>query len=407
VRKGKNDEGRDTFMVQAASGRAAALANGFPASREALFVYDAVIIANLEAEFFTRAQLTMLSELVAQKGAGLLVFGGRSFAQRGFAGTALETVLPLELGDRRGGLLRVPFDVDRSRPPLTAIVTPEGASHPVMRIGGSAAASAELWSELPPLAASAALGGPRPGATVLAVTTVASGGVYPLVAVQRYGRGRSMAFTGEASWRWRMMRPSSDRAHEFFWRQSARWIAAAAQEPVTIALPDAVEPGEGVEITLEARDRSFAPAADAVASATLTPPGGAPGELTLRRAGGAGRFSGTLRPETAGLYRIHAEARRGPQALGSVDQWFYAGGADREFADPRLNEAVLRRLARETGGRYVRRADAGQVTSWLEAAVPQAIEPERRDLWHEPWAFLLVVGVLAAEWTLRRRWGLR
>jgi len=30
-------------------------------------------------------------------------------------------------------------------------------------------------------------------------------GARPLVAVQRYGQGRSMVFTGEASWRWRIV----------------------------------------------------------------------------------------------------------------------------------------------------------------------------------------------------------
>ena len=45
--------------------------------------------------------------------------------------------------------------------------------------------------------------------------------------------------------------------------------------------------------------------------------------------------------------------------------------------------------------------------AWLQAAVPQNAAPERRDLWHEPWAFALLVLLLSAEWILRRRWGLR
>jgi hypothetical protein len=33
-----------------------------------------------------------------------------------------------------------------------------------------------------------------------------------------------MAFAGEASWRWRMMMPSTDHTYEFFWRQAvAGW----------------------------------------------------------------------------------------------------------------------------------------------------------------------------------------
>ena len=83
------------------------------------------------------------------------------------------------------------------------------------------------------------------------------------------------------------------------------------------------------------------------------------------------------------------------------------GGGDREFADPRLNEGFLRRLARSSGGRYVRSAQANRVIDFLKEAVPQNPAPERRDLWHQPWVFAVVVLLLGTEWVLRRRWGLR
>ena len=104
---------------------------------------------------------------------------------------------------------------------------------------------------------------------------------------------------------------------------------------------------------------------------------------------------------------MHADGRRGGSQLGSSDRWFYVGGGDREFADPRLNAGFLRRLARESGGQYVQASDASRVVSLIEEAVPQNAEPERRDLWHEPWAFAIVIALLSAEWILRRRWGLR
>ena len=85
----------------------------------------------------------------------------------------------------------------------------------------------------------------------------------------------------------------------------------------------------------------------------------------------------------------------------------YVGGADREFADPRLNEGFLRRVARDSGGRYVRAGEAKQVVGWLQTTAPQDAAPERRDLWHEPWAYAFVLALLSAEWILRRRWGLR
>jgi uncharacterized membrane protein len=408
TRKGKNGEGQDTFFVQAGGGRSPNLTFGFPATREQLFVYDAIVIANVEGDFFSRAQLKLAADFVAERGGGLLVMGGRSFAQRGLSGTSLEEVLPVELNDRRGGLVRASLDAGDLPAHNRVMLTPEGEAHPIMRLGGSPGETRKMWSAMPALAASAPLGGPRPGATILALTTAPGGGVFPVVAVQRYGQGRSMVFAGEASWRWKMMVPSTDRGYDFFWRQTARWLSSSAPEPVAIRLPDAPEPGDAITLDVDARDASFAPVPDATIDATLTLPGGATQAIKLRRGDPSGaRYTAAIGLEQPGLYRVHADARRGATALGSADRWMYVGGADREFADPRLNEGFLRRVARTSGGRYVRAADAAQVPAWLQAAVPQHAAPERRDLWHEPWAFALVILLLSAEWILRRRWGLR
>jgi hypothetical protein len=408
TRKGKNGEGQDTFFVQAGGGRSSSLTLGFPATREQLFVYDALVIANVEGDFFTRAQLKTTADFVAERGGGLLVLGGRSFSQRGLSGTPLEEVLPVELNDRRGGLVRATLNAGDMPAHNRVTPTTEGEAHPIMRLGSTADETRKRWSALPALAASAPLGGPRPGATILALTTAPGGGIFPVVAVQRYGQGRSMVFAGEASWRWKMMAPSTDRSYEFFWRQSVRWLSSSAPEPVSIRVPDAPEPGDAIVIDVEARDASFAPVPEASIDATLTLPGGATQPITMRHADqGGGRFTAALGAEQAGLYRIHAEARKGTTVLGAADRWMYVGGADREFADPRLNEGFLRRIARDSGGRYARAADASKVPSWLQETVPQDAAPERRDLWHEPWAFALIILLLSLEWILRRRWGLR
>jgi uncharacterized membrane protein len=408
VRKGKNENGEGTFLVQAGAGRASGLVSGFPSNREGLYGYDALFIANVEGEFFTRAQLALAADFVGERGGGLLVLGGRSFAQRGLMGTPLEDVLPLELNDRHGNVPRAGFSEDQPALHNAVSVTSEGVNHPVMRIGGSPESTRRLWSSLPALSASAPVGGPKPGATVLAVTTVPGGAVHPVIAVQRYGRGRSMVFAGEASWRWRMLQPSSDRSYEYFWRQAARWLAGPAPDPVAIEVPESSEPGDSIDIAVDARDRVFQPVADATLEATLTIPGGEVRPLTPRHeARGSGRFVATVRPDQPGLYRVRVEARRGAVTLGDADRWFYVGGGDREFADPRLNEGFLRRVARASGGQYVRAAEASRVVAWLQSVTPQHAEPERRDLWHQPWAFAFVIALLSAEWILRRRWGLR
>ena len=407
VRKGKNTDGRDTFVIQASADRTQTLSNGFPSSREALYAYDALVVANVEGDFFTRAQLTMIADFVAERGGGLLVAGSRSLSQRGLMGTPLEPVLPVELDERRGGLARTSSGTSDRSAPNQLVVTPEGETHPVMRLGASGEETRAKWSSLPALAASAPLGQARAGASVLAVVTAPDGGVFPIVAVQRYGRGRSMIFGGEASWRWRMLAPSTDRSHELFWRQAARWLAETSPDPVAVSAPDDLEPDDAGTVDVDARDSSFAAVPDAQVTATLAVDDGGAQTLAMRRTQTPGRFTAAFAPDRPGIYRIHAEARRGAVSLGSSDRTIYVGGSDREFADPRLNEGFLRRLARDSGGRYVRASDASRVLSWLDESARQNAELEHRDLWDQPWAFAAVVLLLCAEWALRRRWGLR
>lgn len=408
VRKGRNDAGQDTFFVQAGASRGASLASGFPISREALFAYDALIVANVEADFFTRAQLQMMADFVSERGGGLLVFGGRSFTQRGLMGTPIEEVLPVELNDRRGGLARASLDIDSAPKNHGVTLTIDGEAHAIMRLGETPDDTRRKWAAMPAFGSAAALGGPRPGATVLAVTSTGGGVVVPLVAVQRYGRGRSMLFAGEAAWRWRMLMPATDRSYEFFWRQALRWLSIAAPDPVDVVVPEAAEVGDTVTLGAEVRDSAFKIVADATVTTMLTTPGGGLQPLTTQRdAGVVGRFSATFRPEHPGLYRFRTEARRGSTELGSSERWFHVGGADREFTDPRLNEGVLRRLARASGGRYIEVSEARQVVDLLESAAPAAAAPEPRDVWHAPWAIGLLIALLSLEWILRRLWGLR
>ena len=309
VRKGTNVSGSDTFLIQADAARAPALTAGFPARREDLYAYDALVISNVEGRYFTREQLTMVADFVSERGGGLLVAGGQSFAQRGLVGTPVEAVLPVELDERRGGT-GAPGDTPgaAAAPSSGLVLTAEGATHPIMRLGASGEETRRRWAALPPLASAAPLGGARPGAVVLAVTAAGSA-PFPVVAVQRYGRGRSMVFGGEASWRWRMMMPSADRSHELFWRQAARWLAEASPDPVAIGLSDAPQPGDTVAIEVDARDAAFAPVADATVDATVDLPGGDRESLTFRRVPAqAGRFTAAFR---SGSRRSVSGARRG------------------------------------------------------------------------------------------------
>jgi hypothetical protein len=296
----------------------------------------------------------------------------------------------------------------QSAQPYKVTLTPDGEVHPIMRLGLDREEIVRRWEQVPPLASTAMLGSPHPGAQVLATTATPGGGRYPLIAVQRYGRGRSMIFAGEASWRWRMGLPSADRTHEMFWRQTARWLSMDAPDPVGLRDIEPASQGDVLDLEMLVRDAEFAPIPDATVTIRVAMPGGESRELPASLVEAAsGLYRARLRADQAGIYRVSGEARRGDALLGSSTRWSLVGGADPEMADPRLNQELLTRLATASGGRYVAEADISALPSMLAAAQGDAIPPERQDLWNNVWTFALLVLLLSSEWILRRRWGMR
>jgi hypothetical protein len=77
------------------------------------------------------------------------------------------------------------------------------------------------------------------------------------------------------------------------------------------------------------------------------------------------------------------------------------------MTDPRLNTPVLARLALGSGGRVLASGQTSELLAALRANVSAATLAIRRDLWHNGWSLLAIIGLLASEWVTRRRWGLR
>jgi uncharacterized membrane protein len=406
VRKGRNEQGADTFYVQAARSRSAALAAGYPQKPDDLFQYDALVLANVEGTQLGRAQLEATRDFVGRRGGGILVLGAHSFLRRGLMDTALEEVLPLELVSRGRGDVPVAAARGANRVSLTR----DGETHPVMQLAAAADDTRKRWEATPALASIAPLGDPRPGASVLAVTTGAGGSPRALVAIQRYGDGRSMIFAGEAAWRWRMLLPASDRSYDTFWRQAVRWLAVSAPDPLSLTVPAGASTGDVLPLRLTVRTPAFEPMPDVSVDVRISAPDGSLQHVRAARETGAGtegRYVAHYRADQPGVHRVAADARRGSQTLATGATSLLVGGADVEMTDPRLNERLLQRLAAASGGRMVEADQSGALVEALRAAVPAAAISVRRDLWHTGWSFGVIVCLLAAEWLLRRRSGLR
>lgn len=383
------------------------LATGFPTRREDLFKYRAIVLGSIEASFFTGDQLRMLADFVSRRGGGLVALGGRSaLAEGGYADTPLSEVFPVTIRRPLGE------ETDPPAVELAPRLTAAGKVHPALQLGATEEATSR-WDSMPALTSVNTIGSPKPGATVLLNGKLSSGtGTTPLLVVQRYGRGTAALIGAQDTWTWRMDAsiPVEDRIHSTFWRQLLRWSLDGVPEQLEVAAaPGRVGPGEPVTIRARLTDESYLDANDGNVTARLQTPSGqtvdVPLSWTMR---GDGVYEGHYVPADAGLYRIEAEARRGPAGTLTraspgallVDDY----GADVE--QPELRATLLQRIARETGGRYYPIEQADRLSDDVEFTESGVVVRESRDLWDMPIVFLLLVGLLATEWGYRRKRGL-
>ncbi len=204
--------------------------------------------------------------------------------------------------------------------------------------------------------------------------------------------------------------PSNNHQYEQFWRQSSRWLAAGAPDPIALTLPPAQNVGATGHLNLDVRDAEFHALPDvSVTMRVIDAAGNARQLAPIADRTRAGRYDAAFQTDQVGLYRVEADVRRGKESLGTVRDWMYVGGADREMTDPRQNQDVLQRLTRDSGGALLDPNHLGDLANRLSASVARAVDAPKREkeLWHTPWTFGLVVGMLCVEWGLRRRWGMR
>jgi hypothetical protein len=77
-----------------------------------------------------------------------------------------------------------------------------------------------------------------------------------------------------------------------------------------------------------------------------------------------------------------------------------------ELADPRPRHALLKKLAKDTGGEFFDE-DATLDLDALERTRGRTLGSSVRAPFSSAWALALLVALFAIEWFLRRAWGLR
>lgn len=382
------------------------LIGGFPKTREELFAYKGLILGSVEAAAFTPDQLRMLADFVSKRGGGLIMLGGRrAFAEGGWAGTPVAEVLPVEVTEGARGK-----NVAEFYSPLTVKPTRAGLSYPVTQLAATEKDSALRWDEMPEVSTVNPISSVKPGATTLLTGMLNTGQEQVVLAYQRYGRGKALAFPVQDSWVWKMdaKMEVDDQTHVTFWRRLVRWLVDGVPDHVSVtSTTDRVEPGELVQLTAEVVDPAFVEVNDAHVVAQVTSPSGksveVPLEWTVTK---DGEYKATFVADEAGLYDIRGAATRGQQNLGTSAMHTRSSAGDNEYFDAPMRASLLTRIAEDTGGHFFTAANVAELPDAISYSGRGVTVVEERDLWDMPINLLGILALIAAEWGYRRVRGL-
>jgi uncharacterized membrane protein len=377
--------------------------------REHLGSFDVVLFQNFDyAPYGMAPYLSRVRDYVWRGGSFAMVGGDLAFASGGYAGTPIEEILPVALPPGAGG--RGTSMVPGSFLPVPE---PERVRHPLLELLPDPAANAAAWSALAPLAGANLFTGMRSeGHRLLAHPKHRVGGAgMPVLAVGTAGEGRSMAFGTDASWRWGMTTAGTTgdgSAYDRFWDRALRWLARdPSLEPCQLDT-DRELYGPGARVRAEAwvRDANYEPESARRVHFEVRDMAGEVTGDAMALTDGEGRARAEVRaPVRPGGYRV--TVRRDDESEARCEEWLVVESGGEELADPRARADWLRAMVEATDGTFHPRPEDAPNLDAFDATTTRSLGTVTVAPMASPWAFVLIVLLLGAEWAVRRRWGYR
>ena len=394
------------------------LKGGFPKVPEDLFGYHAIIVDDLEAEFFGPEQMALVQRFVSERGGGFLMLGGaESFQDGKYARTPIGDMLPLYL-DRATAAA----NAGAARLALSR----EGWLQPWVRLRANEADEKTRLKAMPEFHVFNRVPEAKPGASVLAMVADGEGHQLPALLAQRFGHGRTAALTIGDFWRWGFQDENAHRDMDKAWRQLVRWLVSDVPARIDLqVVRKADDPSGAVRLLVRARDKKFQPMDNATLALQVrafTHDAGATnqtatGLLNTRTnvirlpaeasATEPGVFESAFVPREPGAYlaEVVVTDAQGAEA-GRAEAGWTTDFAAEEFRSLQPNRALLAEIARKTGGEIIAADKLGDFARSLPNRKAPITEAVTLPLWNQAWVFLFALVCFVSEWGLRRWKGL-
>jgi hypothetical protein len=368
-----------------------------PTSPAELAKYDVIIIGKGFEEFFTDATADSIRTYVTESGGNLILFRGKAEDRS----TTLASLEPVTWSDDQ---------VRDFRMKLTA----DGLTNPAFTFNGEGD-SETIVQALPTLISATRVEKEKALSVVLARANGVANAGQPnkemaVLAYQDFGTGLVVSLIGQGLWRWALLPPELakySKCYSDFWTQLIRWLVSRSDflpgQNVSLKTDHLnYSPGEAVNLMAFVRGKK----PDSLAPVSITGPDGQPVKVSLSKAGGKqADFLGVFRPKAPGDYiaTLATQTRSG----GQITVPFAVFERREEDLNTSADPGLMRQIAMAGGGEELTLDQLNGLPAKLkEAQALLVTKTEPQSAWDRWWVLAIILGILSAEWILRRRMGM-
>ncbi len=358
--------------------------------------FDLLIFDNLSTHLYINPIYHGRIKEFIREGGGLALIGGPHLLDSGrYMGTPLAETLPVKLTGKETYRRDGPHQVRLSR---------TGRSHLLTQLSPDENENERFWQEMPALDGMNLL---EPKTFKNVLLEGGEGVSQPLLLVDSFGKGRTLILATDFSWQWYMGMISKDKSHWPYLRfveRMIRWLTKdESLEPVQITFPESDgETGQELEFKVKVMGGKLDSAVQTKPLLSILSPDGASIESRLKDGQVPGEYLGIFTPRREGIYKVRVEHPNG------VQEEFVTISRSIEEREGAPDHKRLKEISAAAGGDLlISEADLlKKIDAYGHRMKKNFVEEKRTPLWSLPYVLLCLLGLLGAEWYLRRRWGL-
>lgn len=291
--------------------------------------------------------------------------------------------------------------------------TVAGRNSTLLSVSGNASEAERQWGELPPVFLSGFVLHPKDKSNVLARVDMARSGSslkikkdLPLIISRQDGQSKSVAIGAHGLWKAYFSMQGLNRsntAYKDLIHNTIHWLALKDDlKPFRIETSKHIyHEHEKIIFGAQVYDQNLNVVSDANVRLQIWK-SDQKNDLELRPVAN-GRYEGNITLSDTGEFRFRGEGIRNQETLGSDEGRIYIEAYSAELTKTNLNEHLLKTVARESGGVYVRANDFENLETIIPAKSQLVYEKSEKPIWNHPFFLFSIVLLLSVEWFIRKR----